>query len=85
MLRFWLGVPGSHCSKKNEAACEGSHALERKEGVLPETSCAPQDGDTPLQIALVFGHPAVVEKLLAGGVDKEAKNKVREGGDGQWG
>ena len=55
-----------------------------KKGVLLETSCAPQDGDTPLQMALVFDHPAVVEKLLAGGVDKEAKNKVRGGVDGQW-
>lgn len=33
-------------------------------------------GDTPLHDAVRFGHLAVVEKLLAGGADKNVKNKA---------
>ena len=50
---------------------------------LPERNRAPQDGHTLLHRAISGGHAAVVEKLLAGGVDKEAKCNVRRGG--AWG
>ena len=38
---------------------------------------APQDEDTPLHLAASCGRAAVVEKLLAAGADKDAKNAVR--------
>ena len=47
--------------------------------VLPERIREPQDGHTLLHRAISGGHAAVVEKLLAGGVDKEAKCNVRKG------
>ena len=53
------------------------HFYERK--VLPERSREPQDGHTLLHRAISGGHAAVVEKLLAGKVDKEAKCNVRRG------
>ena len=46
----------------------------------PERSRALQDGHTLLHSAVTGGHAAVVEKLLAAGVDKETKDKVRGGG-----
>ena len=42
---------------------------------------APQDGDTPLHAAAYNGHMEVVRVLLDAGVDKEAKNQVREGAE----
>ena len=39
-------------------------------------SRVPQDGNTPLQLAVETGHEVVVA-LLAVGVDKDAKDEVR--------
>ena len=50
--------------------------------MCPTERCrAPQEGDTPLHDGASKGHAAVVEKLLAVGVVKDAKNKVRRAGD----
>ena len=40
----------------------------------------PQDEDTPLHLAALRGHAAVVGMLLAAGADKEALNLVSGGG-----
>jgi len=55
----------------------GSKHLRRERGCLPERCRAPQEEKTPLHRAAEFGHAAVVEKLLAAGADKEAKDAVR--------
>ena len=45
-------------------------------GRLAEYCRASQDGDTPLHTATLGDQAAIVELLLAAGVDKEAKNLV---------
>jgi len=40
--------------------------------------CAPQDGDTPLRIAMHNGHAEVVRVLVVAGADTDVKTKVRE-------
>ena len=45
------------------------------------SSAVPQNGDTALHLAAMMGHATVVEKLLAAGADKEAKNMVRRAGN----
>ena len=47
--------------------------------VLPERYRLPQNKNTPLHLATMGGHAAVVEKLLAEGADTEAKGTVRGG------
>ena len=46
-------------------------------GCLPERSRAPQNGSTPLHSAALGGHAVVVDKLLAAGAEKDARDKVR--------
>ena len=53
----------------------------REGGYRPERCRAPQDGDTPLHLAVEHGL-AVVEQLLAAGAAVDAKGNVR--GDGVW-
>jgi len=45
--------------------------------ILHERCLAPQDGGTPLHLAVTGGHAAVVEQLLAAGAAMDAKDKVR--------
>ena len=56
---------------------EAAHALRRERVCLPERCRTPQNGTTPLHIAAVNDHAAVVEMLLHAGVDKNATDKVR--------
>ena len=44
---------------------EGAHALRRVRVCVPERCRAPQDGDTPLDLAAANGHAVLVEMLLA--------------------
>ena len=48
---------------------------------LIERCCTPQNGDTPLHLAVRFGHAAVVKQLLAAEAVTDAKRKVRRAGD----
>ena len=47
---------------------------------VPERCRGPQDGRTPLHIAVVYGHAAVAEMLLKAGAAMDATDKVR----GEW-
>ena len=51
--------------------------MRGERGILPERCRAPQDGGTPLHLAVTGGHAAVVEQLLAAGAAKDAKDEVR--------
>ena len=67
-MRPWGGLEeGCGCGREHR---DGGH--------LCECCSAPQSGNTPLHMAANNDHAAVVEKLLASGADKEAKNVVRE-------
>ena len=57
---------------------EGAHALARREMCLPERFHTPQDGVTPLLVAVNRGHAAVVEKLLAAGAATDVHDDVRD-------
>ena len=57
--------------------------MRGERGVLPERCRAPQDGRTPLHWAAEDGRAAVVEQLLAAGVAKDAKDRVRGIGSGR--
>jgi hypothetical protein len=46
---------------------------------------APQDGDTPLHLAAMYGYPEVVRALVEAGADITAKNKVSERRGGGFG
>ena len=43
-------------------------------------SRVPQNGETPLHLAAVSGHEAIVGAILKAGTDKDAKDQVRRGG-----
>ena len=45
-------------------------------GCLPDRCRAPQYGSTPLHIAAMCGHAAVVGQLLAAKADVETKDEV---------
>ena len=44
---------------------------------LPDCCRSPQNGKTPLHLAVTNGNASVVEQLLAAKADMEAKDKVR--------
>ena len=48
--------------------------------MLTEMGRAPQDGQTPLNLAAGKGKWEVVRELIAKGADIEVKDQVREGG-----
>ena len=54
--------------------------MHRERLCLIERCRAAQNGYTPLHLAAVKGHAAVVEQLLAAGADTEAKDVV----SGEW-
>ena len=54
--------------------------MRGEKGGLPKRSRALQVGLTPLHIAAAMGHAVVVDKLVASGAEKEAKDKVRARG-----
>ena len=58
---------------------EGAHALRRERVCVPERSRAPQDGNTPLHVAVANGHAAVLEKLLAARAATDPTDRVRGG------
>ena len=52
---------------------------------LPDRCRAPQDGMTPLLLAVAHDNASVVGQLLAAKADVEAKDTVRgQGGCGTW-
>ena len=55
----------------------GASTCAERGGACLSAGRAPQEKKTPLHRAAEFGHAAVVEKLLAAGADKEAKDAVR--------
>jgi len=55
--------------------------LRGERGCLPERCHAQQDESTPVHLAAHNGHAAVVEQLLAAGVDTDSKCTVVSAGD----
>ena len=59
---------------------KGAHALRRERVCVPDLCRMPQNGNTPLHLAVNKGHAAVVEILLKMEVATDKTNKVTEEG-----
>ena len=81
MFLCFLVIKLVRTSGKEGRECGMGRTLLRGEmGCLSERYCAPQDGRTPLLLAVEGLHYAVVKLLLEAKVDTEAKDKVRRQG-----
>ena len=65
----------------------GAHCWARVgcRGWVLTRGCAPQNGGTPLLVAVQMGHREVVKVLLGSGADINAKDTVSERSEGDGG
>ena len=79
---FSAVAPLWECDTEGRGGGRGrTHSRGGEGGCLPERCRAPQGGKTPLHLAALRGHAAVLKLLLAAGTAVDAKDKVR----GEWG